>query len=316
MAAPSAMTSTPRYLPGSVFLAALLALLFASHLAQAAPAAIQADPACAVFDSRIWAQSVYDENPAANTSLDPDGDDLACEDLPLGAAPALWTDAVPPAAIPVELASVIDGDTVDVVLGGRLESVRMVGVDAPETGGPYREVECFGLEGTAYLEWLLSFDGQLFIEQDVEDRDQYGRLLRWVWFDLGNGEVYLLNEAAIRAGHAERYRNTPNRRYVDELIEAEEFAQFYGLGLWGACDTGYVPVFAAPPMIPPTAPPARSTAPLAGTDCDPAYPDICIPSPPPDLQCRDVPYTRFRVLPPDPHNFDGNQDGVACEGPG
>ena len=137
------------------------------------------------------------------------------------------------------LASVTDGDTVDVVLDGRLESVRLVGVDAPETGGPYRERECFGPEGTAFLEWLLSFEGELFIEQDVEDRDRYGRLLRWVWLDLGGGEVYLLNEAVIRAGLGERFRDTPNRRYVDELIAAEEFARFYGLGLWGACETGF-----------------------------------------------------------------------------
>jgi micrococcal nuclease len=53
------------------------------------------------------------------------------------------------------------------------------------------------------------------------------------------------------------------------------------------------------------------------TGCDPAYPDLCIPPPPPDLDCDYVYDQGFRhitVLPPDPHNFDGNQDGVACEG--
>ena len=274
--------------------------------------ASQPEPPCARFDSRIWAQTVFDDAPAANAALDPDRDDLACEDLPLGAAPALWTDAVPPGAVPVALASVTDGDTIDVVLAGRLESVRLVGVDAPETGGPYRDIECFGLEGTAFLEWLLSAEGQLYVERDVEDRDQYGRLLRWAWLDLGDGEVYLLNEAVLRAGHGERFRNTRNRRYAEELIDAEEFAQFYGLGLWGACETGFFPVFDAPPMNPPTAAPLS----LPESGCDPAYPDVCIPPPPPDLSCRDVPHARFRVLPPDPHMFDGNRDGVACEGPG
>lgn len=48
-------------------------------------------------------------------------------------------------------------------------------------------------------------------------------------------------------------------------------------------------------------------------NCSPAYPDVCIPPPPPDLNCKDVPYKRFRVLPPDPHGFDGNQDGIGCE---
>lgn len=48
-----------------------------------------------------------------------------------------------------------------------------------------------------------------------------------------------------------------------------------------------------------------------------SYPDECIPPPPPDLNCADIPYRNFRVLwnvsDPDPHHFDGNHDGVGCE---
>jgi hypothetical protein len=50
-----------------------------------------------------------------------------------------------------------------------------------------------------------------------------------------------------------------------------------------------------------------------GGNCSPSYPDHCIPPPPPDLDCADVPWTNFRVLPPDPHGFDGDHDGVGCE---
>ena len=49
-------------------------------------------------------------------------------------------------------------------------------------------------------------------------------------------------------------------------------------------------------------------------NCDPAYPTVCIPPPPPDLDCSDVPYRNFTVLPPDPHHFDGNGDGIGCSG--
>ena len=49
-------------------------------------------------------------------------------------------------------------------------------------------------------------------------------------------------------------------------------------------------------------------------DCDPAYPTACIPPAPPDLDCGDVAAQRFTVLPPDPHNFDGDLNGVGCEG--
>ena len=48
-------------------------------------------------------------------------------------------------------------------------------------------------------------------------------------------------------------------------------------------------------------------------ECHPSYPDHCIPPPPPDLNCDDVPWTNFRVLPPDPHGFDGNNNGIGCE---
>lgn len=47
--------------------------------------------------------------------------------------------------------------------------------------------------------------------------------------------------------------------------------------------------------------------------CDPSYPTVCIPSPPPDLDCRDISYRNFQVLPPDPHHFDGDHDGIGCE---
>lgn len=51
------------------------------------------------------------------------------------------------------------------------------------------------------------------------------------------------------------------------------------------------------------------------TSCDPAYPDrgVCIPSPPPDLDCGEIEYQNFTVLPPDPHRFDGDKDGMGCE---
>ena len=56
-----------------------------------------------------------------------------------------------------------------------------------------------------------------------------------------------------------------------------------------------------------------ATPPPPPGNCDPAYPDVCIPPPPPDLDCSDIPYRNFRVLPPDPHHFDGDGDGTGCE---
>lgn len=66
------------------------------------------------------------------------------------------------------------------------------------------------------------------------------------------------------------------------------------------------PVTQPPPTSPPpTAAPARN--------CDPSYPDVCIPPPPPDLNCGDISFRRFRVVGSDPHGFDRDGDGIGCE---
>lgn len=51
----------------------------------------------------------------------------------------------------------------------------------------------------------------------------------------------------------------------------------------------------------------------AQQNCDSSYPTVCIPSPPPDLDCAEVDYTNFVVRSPDPHRFDGDKDGIGCE---
>jgi micrococcal nuclease len=56
-----------------------------------------------------------------------------------------------------------------------------------------------------------------------------------------------------------------------------------------------------------------SESPMPGGECDPSYPTVCIPSTPPDLDCGDIEYRRFKVVPPDPHGFDMDRDGVGCE---
>ena len=62
----------------------------------------------------------------------------------------------------------------------------------------------------------------------------------------------------------------------------------------------------------PENPPPTPTPPPSG-NCDPAYPTVCIPPPPPDLDCSDISYRNFKVLAPDPHHFDSDGDGVGCE---
>ena len=62
-------------------------------------------------------------------------------------------------------------------------------------------------------------------------------------------------------------------------------------------------------IIPPSPQSMHTNKPV----CDPSYPDFCIPSPPPDLNCGDISEKRFTVLPPDPHRLDRDKDGIGCE---
>jgi hypothetical protein len=57
---------------------------------------------------------------------------------------------------------------------------------------------------------------------------------------------------------------------------------------------------------------APAQPPATGT-CDPSYPTVCIPPYLPDLDCGDIGHKRFQVLPPDPHGFDRDGDGIGCE---
>jgi micrococcal nuclease len=275
---------------------------------------------CADVDSQIWAQAVYETDPAQYAVLDPDGNGIACDGIPAGAAPALWTYAVPENAGPAELVRVTDGDTINVRLNGQTEPVRLILIDTPETHDPNDPPECYGQEATDYLTWLLSLGGDLYLETDVTDRDRYDRLLRYAWLDFGGGEVYLVNEVMVRSGHAALYTYPPDVEYVNQIREAQTFAREHGLGLWSGCTTdadgdtneliGAQGIVSQPPQQ--TQPQAPAQQVQSGS-CDPSYPGACIPPSPPDLDCGDVSARRFKVLQPDPHRFDADFDGIGCE---
>ncbi len=184
----------------------------ASVRGQDAGEAISAD-----FDAYEWAQSVYDEDPEAHEGLDPGGDGLACPELPSGGAvPALWTDAIPERTAEATLVRLVDGDTIAIeTREGEGETVRLIGVDTPETRAPRRPVQWFGAEATAFTSLILSLadDVELRVERDVSDRDD-DRLLGYVWLEVG-GEPYLLNEAIA---HFRRQAPHDSRDRPRELV--------------------------------------------------------------------------------------------------
>ena len=208
-----------------------------------------------------------------------------------------------PAGARVYVARVIDGDTIELTSRVR---VRLVQIDTPEVGSG----ECFSRAAARELRALLPNGAPVTLEADPRlDRvDRYRRLLRYVIRDGRN-----LNLELVRRGAATVWFYDGDRgRYATQLLAAATAARQARRGLWGACPRAVWNPFAAASTGPGSLPRA-APRPVAGGRCDPSYPTVCIPPPPPDLDCRDVPYRNFRVLPPDPHHFDGGGDGLGCE---
>jgi len=194
---------------------------------------------------------------------------------------------------------VVDGDTL-ALAGGR--HVRLVQIDTPELGSG----ECYSHAAARVVGRLAGSGQAVTLEADpaLDQVDRYGRLLRYVWSRGSN-----VNLELVRAGAATVWFYHGDRgRYASALIQAARSARAEKRGLWGACPHAVWDPY-APATTGQSGPPAR---PAAGR-CDPSYPTVCIPPPPPDLDCAEVPYRLFKVLPPDPHHFDGDHDGIGCE---
>ena len=128
--------------------------------------------------------------------------------------------------------SVVDGDTIDVNIGGHRERVRLIGIDTPETKKPNTPVQCFGPEATKFTKSLLPPDVPLHLERDVVGRDDFERVLAYVYL-AGDGRF--VNLAIIRQGYARPLTIPPNVAHADEFVAAARVAQADNIGLWGGC---------------------------------------------------------------------------------
>jgi micrococcal nuclease len=195
---------------------------------------------------------------------------------------------------PEERAHVLDvrdGDTIQVQLDtGVIETVRYIGIDAPEQGDALYEL-------SAEANKSLILDRDVCIWKDVSERDRYDRLLRFVRID-----VIFVNLWLVEHGFASAWAYSPDTSMASVFEESQQKAIAAGTGMWGLI---------TPTPAPPPPTPGGVVAP--GT-CDPSYPTVCIPSPPPDLDCGDISFRRFVVKSPDPHRFDRDGDGIGCEG--
>ncbi|HET8619475.1 MAG TPA: thermonuclease family protein [Acidimicrobiales bacterium] len=131
----------------------------------------------------------------------------------------------------------VDGDTLVVELGTATETVRLIGIDTPETVAPGRPVECFGPEASAHLAALVPPGTEVRLTRDVEPRDRYDRLLAYV---ERTADGLSVNAAVLDAGFAGARHYPPNVAHRARFDEAERRARRAGAGLWGACGGPHV----------------------------------------------------------------------------
>ena len=132
-------------------------------------------------------------------------------------------------SLPWNVVEVVDGDTIVVERGHETRTVRLLGVDTPETHHPTKGVECFGPEAARFTRRSLQGE-QVRLEGDVESTDVYGRTLAYVY--LGGARF---NDVLLRRGFARLLVIAPNRAHGRVMLDAELAARDAGRGLWDAC---------------------------------------------------------------------------------
>lgn len=139
-------------------------------------------------------------------------------------ATAAW--GATPATLEATVLRVVDGDTIVVSLGTRVERVRYIGVNTPEVHHPTRGEEPGGREASAVNRELV--EGRTVrLELDVQERDRYRRLLAYVWV----GDV-MVNAELVRRGYAQVMTVPPNVRYQALFLKLQREAREAGRGLW------------------------------------------------------------------------------------
>lgn len=156
---------------------------------------------------------------------------------------------LPDGAEAATIVRVADGDTVTVDLDGEQVSVRMIGIDTPETyvtRTGYKE--CYGQEASTFVKDHLVPGTVVFLDRDVTDMDRYDRLLRYIWVDASvvgggpAGEAVMVNEVLVADGFAIPYPYAPDNREQPRFQAAAADAEDADRGIWCACGGERIPI--------------------------------------------------------------------------
>lgn len=129
------------------------------------------------------------------------------------------------------ITKVVDGDTIEVNMAGQTEKIRMIGIDTPETKKPNAPVQCYGPEASDFaMQTLTGKSVRLDADTIGDNRDRYGRLLRYVYLQDGS----LFQETMLSRGYAFAYVSFPFDKKA-KFSQLEEAARQQKTGVWGAC---------------------------------------------------------------------------------
>lgn len=188
---------------------------------------------------------------------------------------------------------VVDGDTIKITYEGKSESVRIIGINTPETKHPQKPIECFGPEASFYAENLLANKKiKLEFDESQGKYDKYDRLLAYVWTE--DGQLY--SELAIKNGFAFEDTYDGSYKYQSLHKKAQELAETEQIGLWKYCPDW------------PEYPDLNLNNP---NQCDSNYSGACVPVTREDLDCSDI-GAPVNVIGVDIHRLDKDGDKKAC----
>ncbi|HLO88751.1 MAG TPA: thermonuclease family protein [Nostocaceae cyanobacterium] len=201
-----------------------------------------------------------------------------------------------------KVVSVKDGDTIFIQAGSKKVEVRLACIDTPEKGQqPYYK------QATDRLKQILPANQSIQV-RSIET-DKYKRLVAEIYLNGRSVNLQMVQEgqAVVYRQYLKACDSTKN-----QYLQAEATAKSQKLGFWKQPNPVTPSDFRRGKTTPSTPRPVSSPTTQA-KQCDSSYPDFCLKPNIPDLNCGDISYRRFKVLPPDPHGFDGDGDGVGCE---
>ncbi len=126
----------------------------------------------------------------------------------------------------------VDGDTIDVTIAGKVERIRLIGIDTPETKKPNTPIQCYGELASANTKSLLPIGTSLHLVRDIVPRDDYGRLLAYVY---RADDGLFVNLDIIANGYAHVLSIPPNVAHRSDFVAAATAAEAHDIGLWKFC---------------------------------------------------------------------------------